>query len=124
MTLAETPMGIRFGGPRDGHDLLAVGWPCLALSANVPSDQITNMFTDDAALLWLAESGLLPLRVSAVGFALDTALYTLFWYGLLLIPAGAPRRFIRRKRGCCVACGYDLSGAAHEKCPECGAQID
>jgi hypothetical protein len=27
----------------------------------------------------------------------------------------------RRARGLCPACGYDLRGAEHERCPECGA---
>ena len=34
----------------------------------------------------------------------------------------ALRGLIRRKRGLCVACGYDLRGAEHEACPECGAR--
>jgi predicted RNA-binding Zn-ribbon protein involved in translation (DUF1610 family) len=29
----------------------------------------------------------------------------------------------RREQGQCVACGYDLRGAAHERCPECGENI-
>jgi hypothetical protein len=34
------------------------------------------------------------------------------------------RRARRRlKRGLCPACGYDLRGAAHERCPECGAAV-
>jgi len=26
----------------------------------------------------------------------------------------------RRKRGCCLACGYDLRGNGSGRCPECG----
>ena len=33
----------------------------------------------------------------------------------------ALRRLIRRKRGHCITCGYDLGHADHEACPECGA---
>jgi len=42
----------------------------------------------------------------------------------LLIPGPfALRRMIRRKRGLCVKCGYDLRGVEHEACPECGEEI-
>ena len=30
------------------------------------------------------------------------------------------RRYIRRRKGLCLQCGYDLRGADHEACPECG----
>jgi hypothetical protein len=50
-----------------------------------------------------------------------------FWliFGQLLLPAfvgwRAVARFSRRKRGCCVTCGYDLRASAG-RCPECGSQ--
>ncbi len=53
------------------------------------------------------------------GFAVNTAFYAaILW---LLIPGPfALRRLIRRRRGVCRACGYDLRHAEHEACPECG----
>ena len=70
-------------------------------------------------------TGSLPYRDLAVtpiwpGFAINTIFYgAILW---LLIPGQfALRRLIRRKRGLCIACGYDLSHAEHEVCPECGA---
>jgi hypothetical protein len=36
---------------------------------------------------------------------------------------GPVRRWRRRKRGECVACGYDLTGNVSGICPECGAEI-
>ena len=69
--------------------------------------------------------GSLPYRDLAVtpiwpGFAINTIFYgAILW---LLIPGQfALRRLIRRKRGLCIACRYDLRGAEHEVCPECGA---
>ena len=43
----------------------------------------------------------------------------LLWL-LLLAGPRALRRHIRRKRGRCVKCGYDLHGELDAGCPECG----
>jgi hypothetical protein len=44
-----------------------------------------------------------------------------------LLPARALRRArrvrLRREAGLCPACGYDLRGAKHERCPECGSAV-
>ncbi len=56
---------------------------------------------------------MLPLAIIVPGFAANTLFYA------------APfttRRLIRRKRGLCVTCGYDLRHADHEACPECGGE--
>ena len=36
---------------------------------------------------------------------------------------GPVRRWRRRKRGLCVHCGYNLTGLADPRCPECGERI-
>ncbi len=55
------------------------------------------------------------------GFGINTIFYAaLLW--LLICGPFVLRRHIRRKRGLCVACGYDLRHADHEACPECGAR--
>ncbi len=61
----------------------------------------------------------LPLRPIWPDFAVNSLFYaTLLW---LLFPGSfALRRLIRRRRGLCLACGYDLRHAEHEACPECG----
>ncbi len=53
------------------------------------------------------------------GFVINALFYAgILW---LLIPGQfALRRLIRRRRGLCPACGYDLRHAEHEACPECG----
>ncbi len=54
-----------------------------------------------------------------------------FWFLTLtsspgiLIPAAytviyCVRRRARRRGGCCVACGYNLTGNMSGRCPECG----
>jgi len=51
------------------------------------------------------------------------AIHALALGGALWIP-GATLIFLfraaRHPEGCCQRCGYDLRGAAHERCPECG----
>lgn len=53
------------------------------------------------------------------------ALNTLFYAVVLWIPF-APfvlRKALRRKRGLCIKCGYDLRHVEHEVCPECGSEL-
>lgn len=62
----------------------------------------------------------LPLLPIWPGFALNTIFYAAILWPIISGPF-ALRRHLRRKRGVCVACGYDLRHAEHEACPECGA---
>ncbi len=62
----------------------------------------------------------LPLAVLWRGFLINTLFYGMvFW--LLWSAPFATRRLIRKRRGHCLKCGYDLRHAEHEVCPECGA---
>ncbi len=67
---------------------------------------------------------LVPIRPLWLGFMINTVFYGvgfwLLWFGLFRGP-GMIRRGVRRRRGRCVKCGYDLRGnAAGSACPECG----
>ncbi len=73
--------------------------------------------------LWLPRPPSLPFGIYREGFGPRFATNTFFWAAVLwlLIPGPfALRRLIRRRRGLCAACGYDLRHAEHEACPECG----
>ena len=63
----------------------------------------------------------LPLLVLPFGFALNTVITALLLW-LLFISLVKLRRTVRRRRGLCVTCAYDLRGAEHEACPECGQE--
>ena len=63
----------------------------------------------------------IPFRPVWPGFAINTVFYASILWLLTLGPVTA-RRMIRRKRGRCIQCGYDLRGHSEgDACPECGA---
>ena len=65
---------------------------------------------------------LVPLRPVWGGLALNTT-----FYAVLAIMLNLARRrvvgFVRRLRGRCRHCGYDLCGTDHAACPECGTPL-
>ena len=61
-----------------------------------------------------------PLQPVWTGFAINTVFYSAILWALWSTPFAA-RRLIRKRRGRCVKCGYDLRHAEHDSCPECGA---
>jgi len=61
----------------------------------------------------------LPLEPIWLGFAGNT----LFYAAALFVPpvfSRWVRSGLRRRRGCCTACGYSLDGNTSGVCPECG----
>ncbi|UCD76821.1 MAG: hypothetical protein JSV91_07810 [Phycisphaerales bacterium] len=66
---------------------------------------------------------LVPLRPMWPGFAINTLLHALIAWLLIRGPFIArhySRREIRRRRGRCLKCGYELRGDYGAGCPECG----
>ncbi len=62
----------------------------------------------------------IPLRPIWPGFAINTVCYAVIVWLLWSSPFAA-RRLVRRKRGHCIKCGYDLRGTSGGGgvCPEC-----
>ncbi|MEE8154284.1 MAG: hypothetical protein V3T53_04920 [Phycisphaerales bacterium] len=103
------------------------GWPMLAMccqceyNSYIPGTTfVVNGIEIDDGQTVIGEAIVLPLRPIWPGFAINTLFYAAILWSLTLGPFAARRR-IRRKRGHCIKCGYDLRGAEHEACPECGA---
>lgn len=74
----------------------------------------------DIALDWNDGGGpLLPYLPVWRGIVINTVFYgAMFWLMVFSWPVG--RRIIRKRRGRCLWCGYDLRGTEHDRCPECG----
>ncbi len=121
------------GGPgiREWRVIDGRGWPirtlwsetsrCVGVGSFIPCER--NRY--GIPILWRPWSSnarvrSLPLRPIWRGFAVNTGFYAaMLW---LVIPGPfTARRFVRGKRDRCINCGYDLRGAEHEVCPECGA---
>lgn len=105
------------------------GWPLLSMQCtfvDTAQDVWNPVYQVDDGIKLTAtpgsdERGLraLPLRPLWPGFAINAIFYAaLLW--LLFFGSLTARRIIRRKRGLCVACGYDLRGDLDGGCPECG----
>ena len=110
------------------------GWPLLSLWGGVrQTPPGAHMPYWDPALTYYAillhhltptkfvcprDLRILPWHPIWPGFAINT----IFYAGLLWLPF-APRvlrRYVRRRCGRCLKCGYDLRGDLKEGCPECG----
>lgn len=65
---------------------------------------------------------LLPLGIIWPGFILNTVFYWWLWLTLFMLAWGGLniRPALRRRRGLCASCGYDLRASDAARCPECG----
>ncbi len=117
---------------REVRDFEARGWPMLSLWCMRTHSVVTEwgLFKDFEPRGFIATPILpikhwgprvLPLNPIWIGFIVNMLFYALFMW--LLFPGPfVLRRIIRHRRGLCVKCAYDLRGAEHEACPECGQE--
>jgi hypothetical protein len=128
---APPPSSVTFqkvpGGPEDlSVQRLTAGWPLACMEGWV------TMAGSDRRERWLADPpaparrlGAKPLRSiplcpRAIGLAANAAfLAAAFW---CVVPGPRLlRRRLRRARGRCADCGYDLAHLEQPVCPECGS---
>ena len=100
------------------------GWPLFGLICWKYHFENDESF--DCGCITLTSSGephaILPVRPLWPGFAINTIFYAAILWMVFFIP-GMVKRTLRRRRGLCSACAYDLRGrgANSQICPECGA---
>lgn len=109
-----------------GRQIRATGWPLLSmwhgLEANMVDGRAPPLRVERALPLRGTDHRALPLGICWSGFLVDSAIHSLAWMivvGMVVFVPLAWRQRRRKALGHCVACGYDLSGAAG-RCPECG----
>ncbi|MCB9849433.1 MAG: hypothetical protein H6817_01865 [Phycisphaerales bacterium] len=64
------------------------------------------------------------LRAHAISFPIWLLFVVFGTYPIIAFMRGPVRSVLRARRGDCRRCGYDLSGIAIERCPECGRAFD
>ena len=62
-------------------------------------------------------------RTTAIAFPLSLSTIVLALSGTIPFALGPAQRWRRKRNGCCVDCGYNLSGNRSGRCPECGMQL-
>lgn len=107
------------------------GWPCLSLEASAIGSPETRgqgggyarqsslRLPESVGPLRFDPKRPLPLRPLWTGFAVDALIFSAGSFAVFA-SVGVTRRGLRRRRGRCESCGYDLGGL--ERCPECGLE--
>lgn len=108
-------------------ELRAYGWPFKCMAAGYLA---SPSGTKPTGLNWFefqisAGSRRVSIPVQPIwsGLGANTAVFAVPWWaalGLSSAAASAAVRSMRRQRGRCPSCGYDLCGELSHGCPECG----
>lgn len=116
-------------GERDQHAEAtedARGWPRLAFWCEIRGDRsnqggctVEGGIRRPTKSTTVGTVRCIPLRPIWDGLIFDTTLYGAAW-GTLLLRIPVTRRTIRRARGKCPRCAYDLEHGFTAGCPECG----
>jgi hypothetical protein len=110
-------------GPIVNLSVAASGWPMLSLGATSWVNQIPLGREVRGGLRFKSSppwtNGVLPLTPLWPGSLVDVSLYSALWWCLITGLVLARIR-LRRRRGLCPACAYDLRHDHASGCPECG----
>jgi hypothetical protein len=108
----------------------AYGWPFRTLRLQyVVEDLQQHEFKCIRLPVWAYNrlrlgSVFFPTGIAMPGALLNTLLFASPVYLVLSVPSSQTRRYWRKKRVQCDACGYELAGLTGDLCPECGSPID
>jgi hypothetical protein len=95
---------------------MTVGWPLRSLRGTFEDGDEYTRQRQLQRVIYTVRHPVNP------GFAINTVFYAAVLWVLLALP-GAVRRFVRRRRGRCTRCGYDLRATTTGVCPECGGPV-
>lgn len=114
------------------YEVVRGGWPWRSFRATRSFDLTT---TDPLAELWthgaiLKDGSVLePLSMQVLpygpmwsGLLANVAVWSAGWC-VLLFGLSTMRSLVRRRRGRCPRCGYDLAHSPSDACPECGTKV-
>jgi len=132
------PLGVGYGttGKARMLDRYEIGWPIRSMTCEGSADNrppnggaIARLYARGIPIPAFKPLGMQPGRHLPVRPIWSRFALALLLWAVVLVALGpayrVPGRWRlrkRRRRGLCVACGYDLSGI--EACPECGADPD
>ncbi len=113
---------------------VSAGWPCYALRETIHrAGRVTpdfELFEGSAGVLTIPDGLLpadwsheLPTSIVWLGFFANTVFYATGLWLLARIPR-LLRHWLRRRRGHCTACNYDLRANTAGVCPECGTEAN
>ncbi len=91
------------------------GWPIPSMSWHYDWAPVRGIRR--GLILDKQERYIIPLRPNWPGLLANVPVHAAIW-GVLLVAPGRVRAFIRRRKGLCAHCGYDVQELA--TCPECG----
>lgn len=107
-------------------DYVQAGWPARCLDGGWWLNHEGMRDYHDAVRIDLSEyswvtpySTFIPIGVKWLGLCIDTLFYAAVLWTLFFAPAFL-RRVVRRRKGRCLRCGYDLRASDGAPCPECG----
>jgi hypothetical protein len=113
----------------------ASGWPMRCLSSSHIGGVVTPPTVNLAQTGWTTSWGIpirrsrdpqlmpprsIPLRPLPLGLLVCTLAWSPVGFALI-VGGGRLRARLRKRRGLCTACGYNITGVT--RCPECGVPV-
>ena len=99
--------------------LVSAGWPWRAAWCEYHWTEQPPSTNGGFLIHTASKSIVFPCLPRWHGLLLDTVFYAAIW-SLILFAPGPLRRALRRRRGLCARCAYDLKHDLPGGCPECG----